>query len=725
MGVYKEFLKEIKLNYSEGELKSIASALRLAAQLSAKEKRYDGSPMLHHSLFVANIIAKDMSLGSDTIIAALLHDVVRTGVMSVDRVEALFGSSTSKILKGMNSISSVDAKVSTLQADNFRELIISYSTDPRVLLIKIADRLEVMRSLSIFPELKRNKKSWETLHIYAPLAHKLGLYNIKTELEDISLMHLEPKEYNSIKAKLKESEEARLAFIEQFTAPIKEKLDSNGFKYKMKSRTKSIYSIWKKMKKQNVPFEKVFDIFAIRVILDCAEELEKMQCWTAFSIVTDFYTPNPNRMRDWISIPKSNGYESLHATVLDSSHGEAKWIEVQIRTKRMDEVAEKGVAAHWRYKEQTAGGLSSELWLEKLRAIVDSTDGEMSPSEEFDFTVGSSEVFVFTPSGDIRKLPDGATVLDFAFDIHSNLGSTCSGATVNGKAVSIREKLRSGDIVEIKNGKTQRAKAGWINYVVTNKAKSRIRHILREELASSATLGREELERKLKNWRLNITMEEAVTVLRKYFKVKTGLEVYDMIAENRIALSEIKDVITMYLTDGIPVQEPKPRKSPRKEDTSNKPTHRSDALIIDKGTSGIDYRMAQCCSPICGDEIFGFITIHSGVTIHREGCPNAARLKEQYPYRIVETRWKEELKDSGAFLVKLRIEGSDSQGVAADISDTLTRTLKVNVRTINLTSMGGAFRGEVVVEVTNAQFVEMIIYHLRKIKAIEKVSRMK
>lgn len=724
MGVYKDFLKNIKLNYSEQELKSIVGALRLASQLSAKAKRWDGSPMVHHALYVASIIANEMSLSSDTVVASLLHDVVRTNLLNLDEVETLYGTSTAKILKGMNSISSVDAKISTLQADNFRELIISYSTDPRVLLIKIAYRLEVMRSLSMFPELKRNKKSWETLHIYAPLAHKLGLYNIKTELEDISLMHLEPKEYKSIKSKLKESEEARLKFIEKFTAPIKEKLDSGGYNYKVKSRTKSIYSIWKKMRKQKVPFEKVFDIFAIRIILDCEESLEKMQCWTTFSIVTDFYTPNPNRMRDWISIPKSNGYESLHATVLDSVHGEAKWIEVQIRTKRMDEIAEKGVAAHWRYKEQSAGGLSSELWLERLRSIVDSTDGEMSASEEFDFTVGSSEVFVFTPSGDIRKLPEGATVLDFAFDIHSNLGASCNGATVNGKAVSIREKLHSGDIVEIKQTKTQRAKAAWMNFVVTNKAKARIRQILREELASSATLGREELERKLKNWRLTITMEEAVTVLRKYFKVKTGLEIYDMIAENRIPLSEIKEVITMYLKDGIPVQEPKPRKTPRKDDSTSKSSH-SDALIIDKGTSGIDYRMAQCCSPICGDEIFGFITIHSGVTIHREGCPNAARLKEQYPYRIVETRWKDEHKDSGAFLVKLRIEGNDSQGVAADISDVLTRTLKINVRSINLTSLGGAFRGEVVVEVTNAQFVEMIIYHLRKIKAIEKVSRMK
>lgn len=724
MGIYKEFLLHIKENYSGEELAAVVRALRTASSLSLTQRRYDGSPMLHHALLVAKIVAKDMSLGCNSVVASLLHDVVRSGGLSLSEVEEKFGHTAFKILQGMNSISSVDAKVSTLQADNFRELIISYSTDPRVLLIKIADRLEVMRTLEIFPELKRNKKSWETIHIYAPLAHKLGLYNIKTELEDLSLKHLEPKEYRSIKDKLKESEEARLAFIEEFVAPIKEKLDSVGFKYKIKSRTKSIYSIWKKMRKQKVPFEKVFDIFAIRIILDCDESQEKMQCWTTFSVVTDFYTPNPNRMRDWISIPKSNGYESLHSTVLDSVHGEAKWIEVQIRTLRMDEVAERGVAAHWRYKEQSAGTLSSELWLERLRSIVDSSAGEGVSSEEFDFAVGSAEVFVFTPKGDIRKLPEGASVLDYAFDIHSNLGASCSGATVNGRAVSIREKLTSGDIVEIKTTKTFRVKAGWLNYVVTGKAKARIRQILREELASSATLGREELERKLKNWRLNVTLEEAITVLRKQYKVKTGLEVYDMIAENRIPLAEIKELITVYLNGGIPVQEPKPRKTPRKVEDARKSSV-GNALIIDKGASGVDYRMAQCCSPICGDEIFGFVTIHSGITVHREGCPNAARLKEQYPYRVVETRWKEEGTDAGAFLVKLRIDGNDAQGVAADISDTLTRKLNVNVRTINLTSLGGAFRGEVVVEVKNAQFVEVIIHNLRKIKAIDKVSRMK
>ncbi len=723
--IYKKFLEQCKVGYTPDELRLIVKALRQGARLSAKAVRYDGSPMFLHPLNAAAIVAEEMNLSASSVVATLLHEAARQGQISATEIEQSYGTVVLKILKGMNSISGVDAKVSTLQADNFRELIISYSTDPRVLLIKIADRLEVMRSLGAFPELKRNKKSWETIHIYAPLAHKLGLYNIKTELDDLSLKYLEATEYNEIVQKLQDTQKEREEYIKKFVAPIEEKLKEVGVTYKLKSRTKSIYSIWKKMRKQKVPFEGVFDLFAIRIIIDCPVELEKMQCWTAFSVVTDFYTPSPSRMRDWISIPKSNGYESLHATVLDNSSAkESRWVEVQIRTHRMDEVAERGVAAHWRYKEQSAGSLGSEQWLERLRSIVDNSAGDIPTGEDFDFAVGSSEVFVFTPTGDLRKLPEGATVLDFAFDIHSNLGATCMGATVNGKAVSLKEKLRSGDIVAIKSSKSPRAKVAWLDYVVTNKAKSKIRQILREELASSANLGKEELERKIKNWRLSLTLEEAVTLLCKKHKVKTGLEIYDMIAENRIPLSDIKELLQQYLAEGVPIQEPKPRKTPPAASPSGAKKN-NDALIIDKGVSGIDYRMAQCCSPIMGDDIFGFITIHSGITIHRSDCPNARRLKEQYPYRFVDVQWREEEGAGSSFLVTFMVEGRDSQGVSADISDILTRKLSLNVRAINMTSFGGSFRGEIAVEVKNKQGVEMIIHNLRKIKAIERVSRIK
>ncbi len=718
---YRKFLEQVRDNYSREEFSLIVEAMRSSNVLSIGHKRYDGSPMFMHSFQLAEIVALELGMGSSSVIASLIHECARQGSITLQEVSLKYGETTAKILQGMNSISSVDAKLSTLQADNFRELIISYSTDARVLLIKIADRLEVMRSLGMFPELKRNKKAWETIHIYAPLAHKLGLYSIKTELEDSALMHLEPMEYREIAEKLRQDEKHRVAFIEKFSAPIKSRLDELGFSYKVKGRTKSIYSIWKKMRKQRVPFEKVFDLFAIRIILDCEQDQEKMQCWTTFSVVTDFYTPSPSRMRDWISIPKSNGYESLHSTVLDSTHGEARWVEVQIRSERMDEVAEKGVAAHWRYKEQSAGGLSSEQWLERLRIIVEDSAGDMQSADEFDFAASTAEVFVFTPNGDLRKLPEGATLLDFAFDIHSNLGATCSGGTINGKAVSIKEVLHSGDIVEIKSSKSNRAKVAWLNYVVTGKAKAKIKQILREELASSATLGKEELERKLKNWRLNITLEETVTILCKHLKVKTGLELYDMIAEGRVSMGEIKELTTRYIEEGIPVQLPKPRKSPRKSELSSSVS--SDALVIDGDMSGVEYKMAKCCSPIYGDDVFGFVTIHSGITIHRSNCPNAVRLREQFPYRVLEAHWRSGGDATGAFLVTLRVEGQDSQGIATAISEMLTAKLSINVRSINLGSSGAAFKGEIKIEVPNTQAIEVVIYNLRNIKGVDKVYR--
>lgn len=717
MGVYKDFISAVAPAYSDASGRVIISAMRHCVRLLGGRTRYDGTPLALHSINTARIVATDLGLGRNSVVASLLHDASRLGLISTVELSQTYGRTVVEILRGMNSISSVDTKLSTLQVDNFRELIISYSTDPRVLLIKIADRLEVMRSLASFPELKRNKKSWETLHLYAPLAHKLGLYSIKTEMEDFSLSFLEPKEYQHIVQKLSDSAKERQDFIARFVKPIEEKVASVGLKYTIKSRTKSIYSIWRKMKKQHVPFEGVYDLFAIRIVLDCPPELEKMQCWTAFSIVTDFYTPNPDRMRDWISIPKSNGYESLHATVLSAGETPSRWVEVQIRTERMDEVAERGVAAHWRYKEVAGAGMSSEQWLERLRSIVDNSGSELPQSEEFDFSIGSSEVFVFTPTGDLRKLPEGATVLDFAFDIHSNVGSTCTGAVVNGRAVPIKERLRSGDVVQVKNSKNQHAKVDWLGIVVTNKAKSKIRQILREELASSATLGKEELERKIKNWRMGLTLEEAVTLLCRRYKVKTGLELYDMIAEGRVQMVDIKEHLAKYLSDGEPINEPKERKKPAASGSVGS----GDALVIDDSVGGLEYKMARCCTPIFGDDIFGFITIHSGITIHRTQCPNASRLKLQYPYRVVAARWKDS-GAGGAFLATVRVEGSDSQGLASKVTDLISHKLGLNIRSMNFTAAGGVMRGEISVEVRNRGSVDMVIYNLRKVKGIAKVT---
>ncbi len=709
----KEFTALCRSTFSQASCLSIRQALKIALRELKDKTRYDGSPFVKHSLGVASIVIKDIGLGRNSTVASLLHDVSRMGAISESEVVELFGEKVAEILRGMNNISQVDPKTSTLQIDNFKELIVSYSTDPRVILIKIADRLEVMRSLESFPMGKRTKKSWETLHLYAPIAHKLGLYSIKSEMEDLALYNLETKEYQAIKRSLAESESAREAFIADFVVPINEKLSAVGIKYKLKARTKSIYSIWRKMKRQNIPFEKVYDIFAIRIIIDCPSELEKSQCWISYSIVTDCYIPNSDRLRDWISIPKSNGYESLHATVVTTT---GRWVEVQIRTERMDEIAEKGMAAHWRYKGVAGGGVSSEQWLDRLRYAVENSPSDLAFNEELDMQLGSKEIFVFTPTGDIRKLPKGATLLDFAFDIHSNLGVQCVGGRINGRNVPIKEVLQSGDIAEVNTSKNQSAKADWLSFVVSGKAKAKIKQVLREDEASAALLGREELERKIKNWKITqYNIEEAVTLLLKHYKLKTGLDVYMMIAQDKVSMLEIKEV----LTGGLVKEAAKPRRVVQKIE---KNSSSDDALVVDKDLKGIDYKLGKCCNPIFGDEIFGFVTVSSGITIHSWNCPNAARLREQYPYRVLSAKWRENFS-GGQFLSNIKIVSEDRQGVANEVMEMVGRGLKINVRSINFTARGGLAEGQLSIEVGSATQVDMVIANLKKIKGILKADR--
>ncbi|HJE87492.1 RelA/SpoT family protein, partial [Rikenella microfusus] len=600
----------------------------------------------------------------------------------------------------------------------FRELIVSYSTDPRVILIKMADRLEVMRALESFPELKRNKKSWETLNLYSQLAHKLGLYAVKSEMEDLSLKYLEPKEYDHIVRKLSEGAGERERFIAGFVQPVEERLRALGIRYKLKSRTKSVYSIWRKMRKQKVPFEEVYDLFAIRIIIDCPPAEEKMQCWSVYSVVTDFYTPNPDRMRDWISIPKSNGYESLHTTVVTP---EGRWVEVQIRTRRMDEVAERGVAAHWRYKGVGGGGLGSEQWLARLRELVETASATETIAERFDLALSSREVFVFTPTGDLRKLPEGATLLDFAFDIHSNLGAMCTGGKVNGRNVSMRERLRNGDVVEIATSRSQRPKAGWLDVVVTSKAKAKIRQILREDEARNAQLGREELERKVKNWKLPLTIEEAVTALSKHYKIKTGFEVYALISEQRVPMAEVKEVLARYAENGgAAAPEIQPRRTKTEGEAAS--SKGDDCLVIDETLKNVDYKLARCCNPIYGDPVFGFVTIHNGITIHRTDCPNAARLREQYPYRVLSARWRA-TSSSGAFRATIRVQGDDVPGLAGRVTDLISQELKLNIRSMSFGAQRGVMEGQLSIEVTSAQAVDMVLYKLKKVNGVTRAFR--
>ena len=709
---YRPFLETARYIFDDEVYALVHEALRLAVDRLKGMARHDGTPLVAHSINTAMIVIREVGLGRNSTISTLLHDVVRLQLMDVYKIGNRFGEQCVGILQGLCNISDVDPKVANDQIDNFRELIVSYSTDPRVILIKLADRLEVMRILDIFPEQKRKKKSWESLNLYAQIAHKLGLYNIKSELEDIALKYLEPADYAYIEKRIAETAAEREQFIRGFVRPIEEKMRAQSIRYHLKSRTKSIYSIWRKMKRMRIGFDEVYDLFAIRIIIDCPREQEKAQCWSIYSIVTDFYTPNPDRMRDWISIPKSNGYESLHTTVVTDT---GRWVEIQIRSERMDEIAERGVAAHWRYKGVKGGGLGTEQWFSKLREIMETTQTQ-SLAEKFDAKLSSGEVFVFTPNGDLRKLSEGATVLDFAFDIHSGLGMTCVGGKVNHRNVSLREVLHNGDIVEILTSKQQKPKADWLNIVTTAKARSRIKAYMREQQAQAASLGREELERKIKNWKLSVTMDDAVMVLCKYYKLKTGTELYGQIAQQKIVLADIKEVLTRYLSDSLderPVREVPVTKVSVESD---------DALIIDESLSNIEYKLAKCCNPIFGDEIFGFTTVSGGITIHRQDCPNAQRLKERYPYRVLPARWQAE-GAKGAFRAAIRIQADDLTGLVNKIAEVINRDLKINIRSMSLNSSGGTLSGLINIEVTSTQVVDAVIYSLMRIKGVQKVFR--
>ena len=730
---YGSLRNYVAATFSQATQESVDKALIFAEARMRDYNRYDGTPLFDHDVAVAEIVAKEIGLGRNSMVASILHDVMRIANKEhPEEVDALsrtireeFGEPVLGIIVGLCKISNIKLKVSKEQADDFRDMIVSYSEDPRVILIKLADRLEVMRNLQIFPPEKRRKKSWESMNLYAQIAHKLGLYALKSELEDLALKWLENKDYEYICRRLEETESERQTFIARFLVPIEEKLKQvPNLNYHIKSRTKSVYSIWNKMRKQNVGFEGVYDIFALRVIIDCPKEMEKQLCWTVYSIVGDCYTPNPKRMRDWVTIPKKNGYESLHTTV---SAGEGRWVEIQIRTERMDAVAERGIAAHWRYKGVNQGAQTSEQWLGRLREALEETTHSLT--QRFDAKPTSGEIFVFTPNGDIRKLPDGATVLDFAFDIHTNLGSTCTGGKVNNRAVPIREVLRNGDIVEVMTQKNQTPKADWLSFCVTSKARSRIKSYIREEQLKHARMGREELERKLKNWKINTPIDEVVAYLCRTLKVRTGRELHSMIALQKIDFISIKEILNRWLS-GQADEERRAaaaeadKKKEESKLSDSQPRRSTDALIIDDKINNIEYKLAKCCNPIKGDAIFGFVTIASGITIHRTDCPNAARLRENYPYRIMEAQWRNNA--DGSFRATISVVAHDIPGVANQITEVITRELKLNIRGLNFNSRGdGTAAGTVSVEVPSAAVVDMLIHSIMRIKGVQRAFRLK
>lgn len=636
-------LQEILSDFSEREKKMVLSAYEAAAEALQGKMRSNSSPFIEHPLGVAHIVCKEIGLRADAVTATLLHEANRFQAHHVSELNktpllesfrAEYPHDIIEIVEGLNNISNVQLQETNLDEERYRKLIISYSTDPRVILIKLADRLEVMRTISILPPAKRTKKLMETMMLYIPLAHQLGLYRIKSELEDIFLKYTEPERYKEIVRRIKETEPQREALVERFINPLREKLDKEGIRYILKARTKSPYSIWKKMQTQQITFDKVYDLFAMRFIIDCEPDHAKEEalCWKVYSLVTEEYTPDTRRLRDWISKPRDNGYESLHTTVQTK---EGLPVEVQIRTRRMDEIAEKGQAAHWSYKGIKGGGGDRLTdWLNQVRELMQSDD-----EEKYEHAALSlDELLVYTPTGDLRQLHAGSCVLDFAFEIHSNLGLRCTGARINGKMCSIREKLHTGDVVEIISSKNQKPTADWLNFVVSSKARSKIKQKLKEEENARAAIGKELLARRLKNWKLVISDAELFRLARKN-KFNTLNEFFGAIGNGQLDVAIVKDFLTRQLETETAVE----------TKTENVQTGRASTasgdFMIDRKLKGVELKPAKCCTPAYGDPIFGFLTIRDGIKIHRENCPNAARLRENYPYRVIEVSWAPRQKD--------------------------------------------------------------------------------
>ena len=663
-------------HYSDQGRELIRKAYDLAEQALAGETRSNGTPFFGHPLAVAKIVSDEIGLPPECVAAVFLHEATRGGKVDLDIHALKLDESVYTMVDGLNKISTIKPKDTRLEAENYKKLIIQYSTDPRVTVLKLADRLEVMRSLAIFPKADRERKVLETLMLYIPLAHQLGLYNMKREMEDIYLSYAEPEQYRLITNKLKATRKDREKLMAEFIEPLKVKLSEAGIQYKLKIRTKAAYSIWTKMVKQKVPFEGVFDVFAIRFIIDCPDDirLERELCWKVFGFVTEEYEQDTKRLRDWVTTPKPNGYESLHITV---KNRDGAYVEVQIRTRRMDEIAENGFASHWSYKgikrEETL-----DRWLTSVRYALEHPDTD---NPEDLPQPPSREIFVFTPTGELRILPAGASVLDFAFSIHTNIGTRCVGGKVGGKPVPIKEKLHTGDVVEILTAKNQRPAPDWINFVVTTKARQKIKQALSEGEQKLASTGRELLERRLKNWKLEFP-DEMLTEMMKKRKITSVNAFFAAVGNGDIDVNEIKEYILTEekrRQEALEAAQAQEAARPHRIEAASK----DDILVLNaKDLKGLDYRMARCCNPVFGDDVFGFVTRESGIKIHRITCPNAARLIETYPYRIQKVRWADS-PSSGSFQVSLKIT-TDQESEALNKIMEVVGTFKASIRTFNV-----------------------------------------
>lgn len=719
--VYRDLLHLSGSILNPKDYKLLKSYLIEAAKNNFLQRDVFGLNPILNDLETALIVASEIGMTRGAILGVMLHTCIKSGYITTEDIEKEFGEDVAGIIRGLNRIDELYEKTPSIANENFRSLLLSFAEDMRVILIMIANRVNLMRKIKDTKNKEAlQKTAEEAAYLYAPLAHKLGLYKLKSELEDLSLKYMEHDAYYLIRDKLNATKQARNEYITRFIKPIEEKLTAAGLKFHMKGRTKSIHSIWQKMKKQKCGVEGIYDLFAIRVILDSPIEKEKMECWQVYSIITDMYQPNPKRLRDWLSIPKSNGYESLHITVLGP---ENKWVEVQIRTERMDEIAERGLAAHWRYKGVKSGESGVDEWLNNIRNALESND-DLQLMDQFKMELYEDEVFAFTPKGDLFKFPKGASVLDFAYAIHTNVGNHCIGAKINDKNVPLRQRLNSGDQVEILTSNNQSPKQDWLNFVVTGKARTKIRQMLKETQAKQSAFAKELLERKFKNRKIDYDEPTMMHVIKKMgFKVVTDF--YKSIADETTDINEVFDnylkeqKIETGQIEHTPIPSAENYSIP--SDAELKTKSNDDILVIDQNLKGLDFTLAKCCQPIYGDDVFGFITINGGIKIHRCDCPNANELRKRFGYRIVKAKWAG--KRGSQYAITLKVVGNDDLGIVNNITSIISKEEKISLRSISIDSNDGLFSGNLTVMLDDTAKLENLIKKLKTIKGVKQISR--
>ncbi|MEO6611975.1 MAG: bifunctional (p)ppGpp synthetase/guanosine-3',5'-bis(diphosphate) 3'-pyrophosphohydrolase [Chitinophagaceae bacterium] len=716
---YRSLQKVLKTKLKPGDKALIRMAFEMAADAHKTMRRKSGEPYILHPLAVAKICADEIGLGVRSTICALLHDTVEDTDISLEDVKREFGEEISRIVDGLTKISNVIDVNASQQAENFKKILLTLTDDPRVILIKLADRLHNMRTLDSMKREKQLKISSETVYVYAPLAHRMGLYNIKTEMEDLAMKYMEPDVYRDIARKLSETKKERTKYINEFIKPIKDKLDKANLEAEVYGRPKSIHSIWNKMKKKGVEFEEVYDLFAIRAILDSSPEKEKEDCWKVYSMITDEYTPSPERLRDWLSNPKSNGYEALHTTVMGP---QGKWVEVQIRTRRMNEIAEKGLAAHWKYKEGAADESRFDKWFQQIREVISNQETDsIDFLQDFKTSFLAEEIYVYTPKGDVKMLPVGSTALDFAFAIHSAIGVKTIGAKVNHKLVPISHKLHSGDQVEIITSNKQKASEDWLGFVVTSKAKGRIRDALKEEKRKVGDEGKYTVQRKLEGMGVSMSQHNIEEIVQ-WYKLPSHLDLFYQVAVKNLDLKELKEFKVM----GDKIEAPRPVKI-HTEKPDIIPHHQvmarkdTELIIFGESSDKIVYNLANCCKPIPGDDVFGFVTTGKGLTIHRTNCPNAAKLLANYGHRVVKTKWAKNKEIS--FLTGVKIVGMDDVGVVNKITNLISGELKINISALTIEAHDGLFEGNIRLYVHDKEELDNLVRSLLSLPGIESVER--